>query len=241
MDGAAPGEPGDGALAKAKPKAPSKAAKLSSKSRCLDTPPRHHIDDHATYDDGKDNKTRPIGTYVRFQTTHGDTARSQELHVWCLCNESKSVDKQNPFWPGHWRSTQGNPANHNLHKNAGEDSSTYNSFKARASKPAASAKAKGKGAVFAATSDTSSTIAEQDLKRAAAHIDDLNRQIHELAKSRDAEHLKYAKATELANTQLNLQAQKMNEMISSNAKALRSSQLDTTKAIAKIQAIRGRA
>ena len=33
----------------------------------------------------------------------------------------------------------------------------------------------------------------------------------------------------------------MNEMISSNAKALRSSQLDTAKAIAKIQSIRGNA
>ena len=33
----------------------------------------------------------------------------------------------------------------------------------------------------------------------------------------------------------------MNEMISSNAKALRSSKLNTTKAIAKIQAVRGRA
>ena len=101
---------------------------------------------------------------------------------------------------------------------------------------------KGKAASAAtATSDTTFTVAEQDLKRAAAHIDHLNRQIRELGASRDAEHLKYAKATELANTQLNLQAKTKNEMISSNAKALRSSQNDTTKVIAKIQAIRGNA
>ena len=54
-------------------------------------------------------------------------------------------------------------------------------------------------------------------------------------------HLRYAKATKLANTQLNPQAEKMNAMISPNVKALRSSQLDTAKAIAKIQSIRGNA
>ena len=108
-------------------------------------------------------------------------------------------------------------------------------------KPAGSARAKGKGAASAATSDTSSTVADQDLKRAKAHIENLNRQIRELGKSRDAEHLKYAKATELANTQLNLQAKTINEMISSNAKALRSSQIETAKAIAKINSIRGHA
>ena len=71
----------------------------------------------------------------------------------------------------------------------------------------------------------------------------LNRQIRELGKSRDAQHLKYAKATaELANNQLNLQAEKMNESIlMKNAKALRSFQLDTAKAIAKIQSARGHA
>ena len=106
-------------------------------------------------------------------------------------------------------------------------------------KPAGSGKAKGKGAASAAMSDTSSTVADQDLKRAKAYIENLNRQIRELGKSRDAQHLKYAKATEFANTQLNLQAEKMNGMISSNAKALRSSQLDTAKAVAKASSIRG--
>ena len=69
-------------------------------------------------------------------------------------------------------------------------------------KPAGSVSAKGKGAASVTTSDTSSTVAEQDLKRAAVHIDHLNNQIRELGKPRDAEHLKYAKAAELANTQL---------------------------------------
>ena len=94
------------------------------------------------------------------------------------------------------RSTQGNPANNN-HKNAGADGSTYNSFKPlpdRVYKPAGSGQAKGKGAASAATSDTSSTVADKDLKRAKAHIGNLNRQIRELGKPRDAQHLKYAKA-----------------------------------------------
>ena len=56
----------------------------------------------------------------------------------------------------------------------------------RVYKPAGSGKAKGKGAASAATLDTSSTIADQDLKRAKAHIENLNRQIRELGKSRDA-------------------------------------------------------
>ena len=52
-------------------------------------------------------------------------------------------------------------------------------------KPAGSGKAKGKGAASAATSDTSSTVADQDLKRAKAHIDHLNnQQIRELGRLR---------------------------------------------------------
>ena len=62
MGSAAPGEPGDDGLAKAKPEVPGKATKWNSKNRGLEKPPRQHIDDRAKYDDGKDNKTRPIGT-----------------------------------------------------------------------------------------------------------------------------------------------------------------------------------
>ena len=97
MGGTAPGEPGDGGLAKAKPKVPGKATKWSSKNRGLDKLPRHHIDDRATYDDAEDNKAFSIGTYERFQTTHGDTAARSQLHVWCVCDESKPADKHNPF------------------------------------------------------------------------------------------------------------------------------------------------
>ena len=240
MGDAAPGELPDeangGGLAKAKPKGSGKKAKWSSENHGLDKPPRGHVGDCATYYDGKDNKTRPSGTFARFQSTYGGTSRSQ-LHVWCVCDESKSADKQNPCYPGHWKSTQGNPANHNFHKNPGAEGSTFNSFKPRpvqVYKPDGSRKRYGKGAASAATSDTSSTVAEQDLKRAAVHIDHLKNQIRELDIARDAQHLKYAKATELANTQLNLQAQKMIQTTSEHAKALRSSQLNTTKAIANI-------
>ena len=97
MGGAAPGEPDDGGLVKAKPKVPSKAKKWNSNNRGLDQPPWNHIDDRATYGDGKDNKTRPIGMQARFETTHGGRTRCQ-LHVWCVCDESKAVDRQ-------WRST----------------------------------------------------------------------------------------------------------------------------------------
>ena len=53
-------------------------------------------------------------------------------------------------------------------------------------KPGGSASAKGKGGASAATSGTSSTFADQDIKRAKIHIDHLNNQIRELGKSRDA-------------------------------------------------------
>ena len=242
MGGAAPGEPASGDLANAKPKVPVKATKWNPKNRGLEKPPRGHLDDRANFDDGKDNKSRPIGTQARFATTHGGRSRFQ-LHRWCVCDERKAEDnKGSPTYPGHWRTTQGNPINSNTHKNVGEDGSTFNKFKVQVYKPAASASAKRKSnAASAATSDTISTVADQDLKRAKAHIDHLNNQIRELGESRDAEHLEYAKATELANTQLNLQAKTINEMINLNAKALRSSQNETVKAIAKISSIRGHA
>ena len=58
------------------------------------------------------------------------------------------------------RSTQGNPINSNTHKNAGPDGSTFNSFKVQVYKPYGSSKRYGKGAASAATSDTSSTVAD---------------------------------------------------------------------------------
>ena len=69
-------------------------------------------------------------------------------------------------------------------------------------------------------------------------IGNLKDQLKQLGASQGAEHLKYAKATELANTQLSLQAQKTNELISAHAKTLRSSQIETGNAIAKIREIR---
>ena len=104
-----------------------------------------------------------------------------------------------------------------------------------------SAKGKGKPGASAATSSASVTVADADLKRATAHIENLENQVRMLAAARDAEHLKYAKATELANTQLGLQAKQTNELISAHARTLRSSQLETFKAIAKINEIRGHA
>ena len=65
MGGAAPGEPGDGGLAKAKPEVlTGQGDEVELEERWLGeaAPPRQHIDDRAKYDDGKDNKTRPIGT-----------------------------------------------------------------------------------------------------------------------------------------------------------------------------------
>ena len=202
---------------------------------------RGDLDDRANFDDGKDKKTRPVGTFARFATTHGGRSKSK-LYRWCVCDQSKDADnKPSPTYPGHWVSTQGNPLQSNTHKNAGEDGSAFVRFKVDKAKAAAATSAKKKGPASAATSGTISTAAEAGLKRAAAHIEHLISQITELGASRDAEHLKYAKATELANTQLNLQAKTINEMIGVHAGALRSSQNETAKTIAKISGIRGHA
>ena len=216
--------------------------KWNSKTRGLEKPPRGHIDDRANFDDGKDNKTRPVGTFARFPTTGGGRSKTQ-LHRWCVCDQSKGADnKESPAYPGHWVSTQGNPLQSNTHKNAGTDGSTFGKFKVDKAKAAAATSAKGKRRPASTTTcNTSSTVAEADLKRATAHIEQLKVQIKELGASRDAELLSYAKAAELANIQLNLHAQNTNEMISAHSKVLRSSQIETGKTIAKIHEIRGHA
>ena len=95
MGGAAPGEPDD----LAKPKVPGNVPKWNSKTRGLDKPPCGHLDDHANFDDGKDNKTRPISTFARFPTTGGGRSKSQ-LHRWCVCDQSKDADnKESPTYP----------------------------------------------------------------------------------------------------------------------------------------------
>ena len=77
MCGAAPGEPAAGGLANAKPKVPDNAPKWNSKTRGLEKPPRGHLDDRANFDDGIDNKTRPVGTFALFATTRGGRSKSQ--------------------------------------------------------------------------------------------------------------------------------------------------------------------
>ena len=151
--------------------------------------------------DGKTNRTRPVGTWPRFET--GSDGRSKtQLHCWCVCDENKAdKNKDCATYPGHFASTQGSSINSNAHPNQGKDGCSFVDFKPGPAKAgASSAKGKGKPAASAATSDTSSTVAEADLKRAAAHIEHLKDQLHQLGAPRDAEHLKYAKATELANT-----------------------------------------
>ena len=177
--------------------------------------------------------------------SHGSRPRGggrskTQLHKWCVCNQSKdTVNKESPTYPGHWVSTSGDPLQGNTHRNAGTDGSAFDKFKVDTAKAAPATGAKGKARAPAATSNSSSTVAEADLKRATAYIEQLKDQIKELGASRDAEHLKYAKTTELANTQVDLQAQKMNEMIGVNVKTLCSSQIEASKAIAKINEIRG--
>ena len=113
MGGAAPGEPAAGGLANMKPKAPGKAPKWNPKTRGLEKPPRGHLDDRENFDDGKDNTTRPVGTFARFATTHGGRSKFQP-HRWCVCDQSKDADnKESPAYPGHWASTQGNPLQSN--------------------------------------------------------------------------------------------------------------------------------
>ena len=128
------------------------------------------------------------------------------------------------------------------HPNQGKDGCSFSKFTPDPDKGRpGSAKGKGKHGASAATSSASVTVADADLNRATALIEHLQNQIRMLAAAREAEHLKYAKATELANTQLGLQAKETNDLISAHARTLRSSQQETFNAITKINEIRGHA
>ena len=218
-----------------------KAKKFDPKNRGLNQLPIKHLDDFDDFDDGKTNKTRLVGTWARFPT--GSDGRTKfQLHRWCVCDVSKDkANKESATYPGHWVSTQGNSSNSSAaHPNQGTDGCSFSKFVADPDKAGpGSAKGKGKNAAAAATSNSTSTVADADLKRATAHIDHLKAQLEVLTKERDAEHLKYAKAIELANIQLNFQVRKTNELIYAHARTLRTSQVETAKAIAKIDQIRG--
>jgi len=232
----APGDPGLGGL---KP-APTKSKAFDPKKRGLGDLPKDHIDDYADFDDGKTNKTRLVGTYARFKNNNGGRSQKQ-LHRWCICDQSKLAENKDSLtFPGHWVSTQASSSIG--HSNPGKDGCSYNKFVPDPEKEKGRpGSGKGKGKPVAATSSDSMTIADADLKRATSHIENLENQIRMLAAARDAEHLKYAKATELANTQLGLQAKETNDLISAHARTLRSSQQETFNAITKINEIRGHA
>ena len=137
---------------------------------------------------------------------------------------------------------QGSSNNSSAHPNQGKDGCSFVNFTPDPDKAGpGSAKGKGKHAATAATSSSSSTVADADLQRAKSHIAHLQNQIRQTQTQRDVEHLKYAKAIELASTLLSLQAKATNELISAHARALRTSQLETFTAIAKIREIRGHA
>ena len=158
----------------------------------MEQPPRNHIDNKNKFADGKANWTRLIGTWARFET--GSDGRSKtQLHRWCICDQSKDEkNKKCATYPGHFASTQGSSINSNAHPNAGKDGCSFENFKPDPAKAAASSSYKRKGHASAATSDMSSIVAEADLKRATAHIEDLKDQLQQLGASRDAKHLKYA-------------------------------------------------
>ena len=235
----APGEP-LGGLAGAKPIYQAKAKKFDPKKRGLDQLPIKQINDFENFVDGKMNRTRLVGTWARFAT--GSAGRTKyQLHRWCVCNQSKA-NKESATYPSHFVSTQGSSNNSSAHPNQGKDGCSFVNFTPDSAQAGpGSAKGKGKHAASAATSRYSSTVADADLKRALSQIEHLQNQLRQLVASRDANHLKYAKATELANTQRSLQAKATNELISAHARTLRTSQLGAFNAIAKVREIRGHA
>ena len=180
--GAAPGEPGG--LKDAKPLKQVKAKKFDPKNRGLDTLPLHHVDDFETFDDGKTNKTRMVGSWARFATGSGGRTKTQ-LHRWCICDVSKDkANKESATYPGHFASTQGSSSNRSAHPNQGKDGCSFAKFTPDLDKAGpGSAKGKGKHAAAAATSNSNSTVADADLKRAVSHIEHLNDQIKQLGAS----------------------------------------------------------
>ena len=232
----APGDPGG--LGDLKPAATKAKKAFDPKKRGILEIPKLWVDDPANVDDGKTNKTRLVGTYARFPTNSGGRSKHQ-LHRWCICEQSQSTEnKDSVTFPGHWVSTQASSSI--AHSNSGKDGCSYKNFVPDPEKGRPGS-GKGKAKADAPKSSASVTIADADLKRATSHIENLENQNRMLAAARDAEHLKYVKATELANTQLVLHATQTNELIIAHARTLRSSQQETFKAIAKIEEMRGHA
>ena len=219
---------------------PTKPKTFDPKKRGIGEIPKSWVDNPANFDDGKTNKTRLVGTYARFANNNGGRSKKQ-LHRWCICEQSQITDnKDNLTFPGHWVSTQA--SSYLAHSNQGKGGCSFSKFVPDPEKDRpSSGKGKGKPNASAAKSSASVTIADADLKRATSHIENLENQNRMLAAARDAEHLKYVKATELANTQLVLHATQTNELITAHARTLRSSQQETFKAIAKIEEMRGHA
>ena len=124
----APGDPGG--LAASKPIEQAKAKKFDPKKRGLDQLPANKwIDDPANFDDGKTNKTRLVGTWVRFPTGSAGRTKTQ-LHRLCICDQSKDpANKESATYPGHFASTQGGSNTSSAHPpNQGKDGCSFSKF-----------------------------------------------------------------------------------------------------------------
>ena len=156
--------------------------KFDPKKRGLDQLPAKWVDDPANFDDGKTNETRLVGTYARFPT--GSAGRSKyQLHRWCICDQSTDpANKESATFPGHFVSTQGGSNMSSAHPNQGKDGCSFSKSIPDPDKDRpGSAKGKGKPGARAATSSASVTVADADLKRATAHIENLENQVRMLA------------------------------------------------------------
>ena len=104
--------------------------------------------------------------------------------------------------------------------------------------PAAAAGQGGKRKPAAGSSSTGSTLAEADLRIAKANINDLQKQLAEVVSQRDELHLQLYKSVDLANQQLGSAARAANTLVHAHAKQLRTTKATTSKAIAKMKAMR---
>ena len=162
------------------------------------------------------------------------TKTRKNKHLCCVCDLAPE---------GHWNSTQGQRASHKpqVHPNALMDGYAISSAKKKYStegKAAAAAGRGGKRKPAAGSSSTGSTLAEADLKIAKKNIDDLHKQLAEVASQRNELHLQLHKSVGLANEQLGSAARTANTLVHDHAKQLRTTKATTAEAIAKMKAMR---
>ena len=156
-------------------------------------------------------------------------ATRKNKHLWCVYDRARD---------GHWVSNQGNHSDNSAaHPNALKPGFAISPMNKQYNKDAKPPRAQDRKAA-ASSSSAGSTLAEADLRIAKDNIDDLRKQIAELAAVRGELHMQVHKSVDLGNQQLSTATRTANDMAHAHGKQLRTTKAITADAILKTKAMR---